>query len=73
MSGTRSQGALAEAGIAEPTPVQLEAIPQILSGSDVAVQSYTGSGKVSDGTPWTAAHRMVAYGQFNRTASHGDC
>ena len=40
------QGALPAAGIVEPTPVQLEAIPHILRGADVAVQSYTGSGKV---------------------------
>ena len=40
------QGALPAAGIVEPTPVQLEAIPHILRGVDVAVQSYTGSGKV---------------------------
>ena len=59
---TRSQDALAAAGIMEPTPVQLEAIPHILRGSDVAVQSYTGSGKVSFTTPSAAAaaiHRTL--------------
>ena len=45
-SACRLQGALPAAGIVEPTPVQLEAIPPILRGVDVAVQSYTGSGKV---------------------------
>lgn len=36
---------LREAGIEEPTPVQQEAIPVILSGKDVIAQSQTGTGK----------------------------
>ena len=35
--------------------MQLEAIPHIIRGSDAAVQSYTGSGKVSSMRPSCAA------------------
>jgi len=54
------QGALPAAGIVEPTPVQLEAIPPILRGVDVAVQSYTGSGKVKLIRTWIAWLTVVA-------------
>ena len=40
------QGRLIAQGVVEPTDVQREAIPPILTGTDVAVQCYTGSGKV---------------------------
>lgn len=40
------QGRLAEIGVHEATPVQSAAIPAILTGKNVAIQSYTGSGKV---------------------------
>lgn len=33
------------AGITEPTDIQRAAIPEVLSGANVAVQCYTGSGK----------------------------
>jgi len=36
---------LAKQGIKEPTPVQVQAIPEILNGSDLIAQSQTGSGK----------------------------
>ncbi|MBO9607607.1 MAG: DEAD/DEAH box helicase [Paenibacillaceae bacterium] len=36
---------LRELGIAEPTPVQAEAIPQLIAGRDALVQSQTGTGK----------------------------
>ena len=39
------QGRLIAQGIVEPTDVQREAIPPIMTGTDVAVQCYTGSGK----------------------------
>ncbi len=32
-----------------PTPVQQAAIPRVLSGENIAIQSYTGSGKVNPG------------------------
>ena len=38
-------GRLAEAGLAEPAPVQAAAIPAMLSGRDVCARSHTGSGK----------------------------
>lgn len=39
------QQRLREEGLADPTPVQVAAIPPLLAGHDAAVQSYTGSGK----------------------------
>ena len=44
------QGRLIAQGVVEPTDVQREAIPPILTGTDVAVQCYTGSGKVRSAT-----------------------
>lgn len=41
------QAGLAEGGIEVPSPIQEAAIPVLLSGSNAAIQSYTGSGKVS--------------------------
>jgi superfamily II DNA/RNA helicase len=41
------QSCLAESGIELPSPIQEAAIPQLLAGHNAAVQSYTGSGKVS--------------------------
>jgi superfamily II DNA/RNA helicase len=38
-------GLVDELNITEPTPVQREAIPEVLSGKNVAIQCYTGSGK----------------------------
>ena len=38
---------LTRLGYAEPTPVQLEAIPAVLSGGDLLVSSQTGSGKTA--------------------------
>lgn len=40
------QGRLRENAVVEPTAVQQAAIPAILSGRNVAMQCYTGSGKV---------------------------
>lgn len=40
------QGRLREIAVLEPTAVQQAAIPAILSGRNVAMQCYTGSGKV---------------------------
>ena len=39
--------AVSEAGYSEPTPVQLEAIPAILSGRDVLAGAQTGTGKTA--------------------------
>ena len=46
------QAGLAEQGFHAPSEVQAAAIPVILQGRNVGVQSYTGSGKV--GGPGTA-------------------
>ena len=40
------QGRLAESSVQAPTAVQQAAIPAVLSGKNVALQCYTGSGKV---------------------------
>lgn len=40
------QGNLQSMGIHEPTEVQQQAIPAMLEGRNIAIQSYTGSGKV---------------------------
>jgi ATP-dependent RNA helicase RhlE len=39
------QTAVAEMGLANPTPVQAEGIPHVLQGRDVLAQAQTGSGK----------------------------
>lgn len=39
------QGGLEGLGVSNPTDVQSAAIPQVLSGANVAIQCYTGSGK----------------------------
>lgn len=44
------QGRLRESAVLEPTAVQQAAIPAILSGRNVALQCYTGSGKVHNMT-----------------------
>src|SRR5690348_18227737 len=41
------QQALDELGYAEPTPIQEQAIPELLSGHDVIGQAQTGSGKTA--------------------------
>lgn len=42
------QAGLAQQNIVEPSPIQTAAVPVVLTGENVAIQSYTGSGKVSD-------------------------
>ena len=37
---------LKELGVIEPTEVQREAIPKAMAGASLAIQCYTGSGKV---------------------------
>ena len=39
------QNSTAQVGLIDPTPVQIEAIPQVLLGRDVLAQAQTGSGK----------------------------
>jgi hypothetical protein len=41
-----AQAGLAEGGITSPSPIQESAIPALLGGTNAAIQSYTGSGKV---------------------------
>ena len=36
---------LKESGITEPTPIQEQAIPELLRGKDIIAQAYTGTGK----------------------------
>ena len=49
--------AVADAGYTQPTPVQLQAIPAALAGTDLLVSSQTGSGK-------TAAFMLPALHRF---------
>src|SRR3972149_5928659 len=39
--------AIAETGYTEPTPIQAQAIPEILAGHDLMASSQTGSGKTA--------------------------
>ena len=39
--------AIDEAGYATPTPIQLKAIPAVLSGKDVMAAAQTGTGKTA--------------------------
>ncbi len=57
----RPQGGLRGMDIRAPAPIQAAAIPAILAGSNCAVQSYTGSGKVRclHGTPAPTLERTV--------------
>lgn len=41
------QKAIVEAGFKEPSPIQVEAIPHILQGSDIVGQAHTGTGKTA--------------------------
>lgn len=41
-----TQAGLAQLSITAPSPIQSAAVPAVLSGDNVAIQSYTGSGKV---------------------------
>jgi hypothetical protein len=57
------QGRLLQLGILRPSPVQEAAIPKVLAGSNVAIQSYTGSGKVVPNPPpllgWPPTTRQI--------------
>ncbi|MCF4164543.1 DEAD/DEAH box helicase [Zavarzinia compransoris] len=48
--GTEVLRAVAEAGYAEPTPIQAQAIPQVLQGRDVMGIAQTGTGKTASFT-----------------------
>jgi hypothetical protein len=52
------QARLPEMDVQGPTPVQEAAIPHVLRGENVAIQSYTGSGKARRGAP--PLHRQSA-------------
>ena len=45
--GPELQGALAELGYEEPTPVQSASLPPLLAGKDVLAQAATGTGKTA--------------------------
>jgi len=54
---------LASMGLTTPTPVQIQAIPQLLEGHDVVAQAQTGTGK-------TAAFSLPILEKINRSAHH---
>jgi ATP-dependent RNA helicase DeaD len=53
---------LAESGIEVPSPIQESAIPVLLSGANAAIQSYTGSGKVSSSSSSSSGSNQDARG-----------
>ncbi len=59
------QSAVADMGLANPTPVQIEAIPQVLQGRDVLANAQTGSGK-------TAAYALPVLQLLMATAASRD-
>jgi hypothetical protein len=79
------QSCLAESGIELPSPIQEAAMPQLLAGHNAAVQSYTGSGKVSSacagisttGSPvyrqlYVDVHaHLQVYNMLHRYSKHG--
>lgn len=42
-------------GVEEPSEIQVQAVPSILEGKTVAMQSFTGSGKVG----WSTLYASV--------------
>ena len=44
--GAEALHAISDLGFGAPTPVQLQAIPLVLSGRDVIAQAPTGTGKI---------------------------
>lgn len=64
------QGYLEKQGIQSPTPVQCEAIPRILAGENVAVQCYTGSGKVRLIGPVLSTTPEAESGSFRGPLGH---
>ena len=56
--------AIAEAGYTEPTPIQMQAIPQILAGTDLIGIAQTGTGK-------TAAFTLPILTKLAPTAGQG--
>ena len=41
------QKAVAEMGYEQPTPIQMQAIPQVLAGHDLLASAQTGTGKTA--------------------------
>jgi hypothetical protein len=52
------QDGLSQLGIWQPSPIQANALPMALAGGNCAIQSYTGSGKVSQSR--NPSSRMVS-------------
>ncbi len=50
---------LGELGVVQPTEVQSEAIPRALTGANVAIQCYTGSGKVDHSLVAVTSHHCT--------------
>lgn len=71
----RPQGRLSESSVQAPTAVQQAAIPAVLSGKNVALQCYTGSGKVGACfTRHTDVIVMLRLLQVHRQrCNHGAC
>ncbi|MGB8517150.1 MAG: DEAD/DEAH box helicase, partial [Gallionella sp.] len=49
--------AIADAGYTTPTPVQAQAIPQVMAGGDLLAGAQTGTGKTA-GFTLTILHRL---------------
>ncbi len=57
--------ALAAAGYTQPTPIQQQAIPQIMAGGDVMAAAQTGTGKTA-GFTLPVLHRLAQQGPSKR-------
>ena len=55
--------AVSEAGYTQPTPIQAQAIPQVLAGGDLLAAAQTGTGK-------TAGFTLPVLHQLARTHAH---
>jgi Superfamily II DNA and RNA helicases len=59
--------AIADAGYTQPTPIQAQAIPQVMQGGDVLAAAQTGTGKTA-GFTLPILHRLLATANVQRKA-----
>ncbi len=64
--------AISEAGYTTPTPIQAQAIPQVLAGGDLLAAAQTGTGKTA-GFTLPVLHRLAAEHVHPRAAGRPRC